>query len=72
VVIRLAREAGVAVEETALTVAELEAATELFITSTAREILPVTQLGGRPVGDGRVGPVTRRLHDAFRRLAGEN
>jgi branched-chain amino acid aminotransferase len=72
VVIRLAREAGVAVEETALTVAELEAATELFITSTAREILPVTRLGGRPVGDGRVGPVTRRLHDAFRRLAGEN
>ena len=70
VVIRLAREAGIAVRETALGVAELESSTELFITSTAREILPVTRLDGRPVGDGRVGPVTRRLHDAFRRLAG--
>jgi branched-chain amino acid aminotransferase len=69
VVIRLARELGVAVEEAALTVADLEGAAELFITSTAREILPVTRLGGRAVGTGRVGPVTGRLHEAFRRLA---
>ena len=71
VVIRLARERGVPVEETSLTVADLAAAPEVFITSTAREILPVTRLGGAPVGTGEVGPVTRRLHDAFRRLASQ-
>lgn len=69
VVLRLARELGVPVEEAGLDVEGLGRADELFITSTAREILPVTHLDGRPVGAGRVGPVTRRLHEAFRALA---
>lgn len=69
VVLRLARELAFTVDETALRVEDLESAEELFITSTAREILPVTSLGGRPVGDGRVGRTTRRLHEAFRAMA---
>jgi len=69
VALRLARELGLASEEAALTVGDLERADELFITSTTREILPVTRLDARPVGSGRVGPVTRRLHEAFRALA---
>jgi branched-chain amino acid aminotransferase len=69
VVLRLAGELRLAPVEVGLPVAGLETADELFITSTAREILPVTLLGGRPVGSGRVGPVTTRLHAAFRSLA---
>jgi branched-chain amino acid aminotransferase len=70
VVLRLAREAGVPVDELAIRPDDLEAADEVFITSTMREILPVTRLGVRPVGPGRPGAVTERLHRAFRRLAG--
>ncbi len=68
-VLALARAAGLPVEEAPLTVAELGAADEVFITSTAREILPVSRLGPRPVGAGRPGPVTERLHRAFRARA---
>lgn len=69
VVLELARAAGATVEEVPLWPADLAAADELFITSTAREVLPVTRLDGRPVGSGRVGPVTTRLHALFRARA---
>jgi branched-chain amino acid aminotransferase len=70
VVLRLARAEGIPVDEVPLRPRELEAADEVFITSTMREIVPVTRLGERAVGAGRPGPVTARLHRAFRRLAG--
>ncbi|ACG73969.1 aminotransferase class IV [Anaeromyxobacter sp. K] len=70
VVLRLARETGVPVEEAPLRVEALESADEAFLTSTMREILPVVRVGSRPVGTGRPGAVTERLHRAFRRLAG--
>jgi branched-chain amino acid aminotransferase len=70
VVLRLARDLGVPAEEAPLRPEALEGADEVFITSTVREILPVTRLGARAVGAGRPGPVTRRLHDAFRGRAG--
>lgn len=47
--------------------AEFEAADEIFLTGTIKEILPVTQLSGRLVGDGTVGPMTRKVMDLFRR-----
>jgi branched-chain amino acid aminotransferase len=70
VVLRLARVEGVPVEEVPLRPEDLERADELFITSTVREILPVTRLGDGLVGSGRPGPLTHRLHQAFRRAAG--
>jgi len=69
VVLRLARAEGVRVEEVMLDPRDLEMAEEVFLTSTMREILPVTRVGERMVGDGRPGAVTTRLHHAFRRLA---
>jgi D-alanine transaminase len=41
--------------------AELRAADEIWITSSTKEILAVTRLDGRPVGDGRPGPLYRRM-----------
>lgn len=68
-VLALARRLGVAADERALRPEDLEGADEVFITSTIREIVPVVRLGGRTVGSGRPGPVTSRLHRAFRDLA---
>jgi branched-chain amino acid aminotransferase len=68
-VLELAAEAGLALRETPLRPADLAEAEELFITSTAREVLPATTLDGRPVGSGAVGEVTTRLHRLFRARA---
>ncbi|HTP28929.1 MAG TPA: aminotransferase class IV [Anaeromyxobacteraceae bacterium] len=69
IVIELAREAGIEVGEGSLRVEDLTAADEIFITSTAREVLPVTTLDGRVVRSGQVGEVTTRLHALFRARA---
>lgn len=65
-VLGLARAAGLPVEERQLGPGDLALADELFLTSTSREILPVTRLDDAPVGGGAVGPVTLRLHTLFR------
>lgn len=44
---------------------ELRDADELFATSTAGGIMPITRLDGVPVGDGELGPITARLRDAY-------
>ncbi|MDP3722923.1 MAG: aminotransferase class IV [Candidatus Omnitrophota bacterium] len=51
-----------------LTRHELYTAEEIFLTSTTKEILPVTWVDGRRIGTGRPGPITKRLHRAFRAL----
>ncbi len=71
VVLRLARHSGVPVREEPVPAAELAAADEIFITSTINEVMPVTRLDGRMVGDGRPGSVTMRLWEAFGRLVQE-
>lgn len=63
--LRLAKRAGIAVREHVLMRADLERVTELFLTGTTPEVLPIVRVDGRPVGDGRPGPVTRRLQDAY-------
>ncbi|MEM4699573.1 MAG: branched-chain-amino-acid transaminase [Candidatus Nezhaarchaeales archaeon] len=67
-VIDLCKELGIPVFERDLTVAELYTADEVFVTGTAAEVMPVTVINGRVIGDGRPGPVTRRLMEEFRRL----
>jgi branched-chain amino acid aminotransferase len=68
-VLALARGAGVELREAPLRPGDLETADEIFITSTAREVLPVTRLDGKPVGSGKVGEVTTRLHALLRAIA---
>lgn len=66
VVIDAARAAGLTVVERALPLPQLAAADEAFLTATTREVLPLVEIDGSPVADGRPGPVTRRLHAAYR------
>ena len=49
-----------------ITLEEAFDADEAFLTSSVRGVVPITQLDDRPVGDGRVGPVTRRLMNLYR------
>ena len=64
-VIRLVRECGFALVERSLTEDELRAAREIWLTSSTREVLPVTRLDAVPVGDGLPGPVWRAVHAAY-------
>jgi branched-chain amino acid aminotransferase len=59
---------GIAAEETPIPPGALDAAGEVFLTSSLREIAPVTRIGERPVGSGRPGPLTGRVRAVYRGL----
>ena len=67
-VLRLAREAGVPVQECTLVRHDIFIADECFLTGTAAEIVPVVSLDGRPIGNGKPGPVTHKLLGLFKKL----
>jgi len=69
-VIDLAEASGMAVRQRALTPEQVAAADEVFLTSSIREIVPVVQVDGVQIGDGKPGPATRALHRAFRAHVG--
>jgi len=64
-VIELAAEHGIPLEERAVPAEELRRAAEVFISSTAGGVIPVTTLDGEVVGRGDPGPLTRRLRAAY-------
>ena len=57
--------AGIGFEERAFSAAELRGAQEAFLTSATSFVKPILAVDGKPVGDGQVGPVTRRLFTLF-------
>lgn len=69
VVFELANKHGVPNQQRPITEAELFDADEIWVTSSTKEILPVTTLNGKPVGKGdaagKVGPVALKLHKAY-------
>jgi branched-chain amino acid aminotransferase len=68
VVMDMAREGGLAVSEPNLTRYDLWVADECFLTGTGAEIIPVTKIDGRVIGDGRPGPITRGFVTKYRAL----
>ncbi len=64
-VMELALAAGLVVREMDLTRHDLYTADECFLTGTAAEVIPVTKIDARPIGDGAPGPITRRLIEAY-------
>ena len=64
-VIEIAAALGLALQERALPARELRAAREVFLSTSAGGVLPVTRIDGVPVGEGRIGPVTQRLTDIY-------
>lgn len=67
--LELAGSLGYEVEEGVYPLARLAAADEAFLTSSVREVMPVVELDGRPVGDGRPGPAAAALQRALRARA---
>lgn len=65
----VARDAGVELRAASLLPADIDSADELFITSTTREVSPVVRVDDRVIGDGRPGPITLALWDAYHRRA---
>jgi D-alanine transaminase len=63
--LELARAHGLACEERAVSEAELRGAEELMLSSSTKELLPITRLDGKPVGSGKPGPLHARLHALY-------
>jgi branched-chain amino acid aminotransferase len=63
------KDVGIEVRGETLFPQDLEAADEAFITSTTRELSPVTRIDDRVVGNGKPGPVTLKLLEGYRRRA---
>ena len=62
----LAREAGREITEANLTRYDIFVADELFCTGTGAEVVPITDVDGRKIGKGTVGPVTQEFIKSFK------
>ena len=65
VVVELARANAMPLEFRSITEAEVRTADEVWVTSSSKEVLAITQLDGRAVGDGRPGPHFRRMYRLY-------
>lgn len=72
IVIELAKKLGYEVKESEFTLFNVYSADECFLTGTAAEAIPVTNVDGRIIGNGEAGPVTTRLLEAFKAYANNN
>ena len=68
VVMHLARRLGLPMTEANFTPKEVHTADECFLTGTAAEIISVTSVNGKPIGDGKAGAVTGKLREAFHKF----
>ncbi|MCE2842905.1 MAG: aminotransferase class IV [Novosphingobium sp.] len=64
-VLPLAQDMGLAIEERAFSVEELFAAREAFVTSATTVVMPVVEVDGRKIGDGRPGALTAELRKRY-------
>ncbi|WP_303902164.1 D-amino acid aminotransferase [Thiohalomonas denitrificans] len=64
-VVELCAHHGLPCEERPIEAAELRDADELWVTSSTKEVVPVTRLDGVPVGNGRPGPVWERMVELY-------
>jgi D-alanine transaminase len=65
VVIELAARGNIPCDIRQVFESELRSADEVWMTSSTREVLAITQLDGKPVGSGSPGPVFRRMHELY-------
>jgi D-alanine transaminase len=65
ILLKLAARNGIVMREASLGLADLTRWAECFITSTSRHVMPITVIDDKPVGSGRVGPLTAGLMVLF-------
>lgn len=66
-----APELGIRVAEEPVKLAELDRVEELFLSGTTTEVMPISKVDNKLIGDGKPGPVTRRLQEAFQQWRSE-
>ena len=64
-VLRLAEEAQMRFEERPFTIAEAQEAAEAFMTAASAFVTPVVEIDGATIGDGKPGPIARRLREIY-------
>jgi branched-chain amino acid aminotransferase len=64
-IITLAKEEGIPLSEEMITRDQLYLADEVFFTGTAAEVTPIREIDDRKIGDGKVGPLTKRLQQRY-------
>ena len=64
-VLEIAAALGIPSRIAPITIEDLRSADELFFTGTAVEVTPIRDVDGQPVGDGRPGPITLRIQQAY-------
>ena len=67
-IIELAKKLSIKSEERVLSRYDLFNAGECFLTGTAAEIIPIVKIDSRPIGNGKVGGITNKIRDEFRKL----
>ncbi|MCX4188375.1 D-amino acid aminotransferase [Methylophaga sp. OBS4] len=70
-VLELANKAGLPYLEQAVTEQQLNEASEIWISSSTREVLPVTTLNNKPVADGKPGPIWQQIERLYQRYKRE-
>jgi D-alanine transaminase len=70
-VVRLAKREKIPFRDQVVTRQELHRVSEMFLTGTTTEVLPVVRVDGNPIGQGRPGPVTRKLQKAYAKAVAE-
>lgn len=70
-ILALANEAGVLIQQRHPSNDELRVADEIWISSSTKELVPVTMLDGKPVGEGKPGPLWQDLHQRFQQYKSE-
>ncbi len=68
-ILKLAGRGEISIEERAFSVDEAKTASEAFLTSAAHIATPIVEIDGVTIGDGKPGPVTRKLRDMYFAMA---
>lgn len=71
-IIELAKKNNITVVEKEFTLPNLYSADECFLTGTAAEVIPVTSIDSRTIGNGLPGPITKKLLELFREFVQKN
>ena len=70
--INIGKEKGLNIKEQNFSADTLCSASEVFITSSTREVLPVTKINETQIGDGKPGPMTKKLHQLYKDFVDES
>jgi branched-subunit amino acid aminotransferase/4-amino-4-deoxychorismate lyase len=66
-IMQRAPEAGIRVREAPIRMDDFERIEELFLSGTTTEVMPISKVDNKMIGDGKPGPITRKLQEAFKR-----